>query len=137
MLRSLRLRRRRSWTRCCSESFNSRLRDELLDLEVFAALAEAKVLGNAIPHPNPTPKPSRQPPPDSHKDWLNLREQVKHQHMVWRDASYETARNTLGVRDEGSNRQEIQVMRDEQNGCRQRNVHEVGQERSLRVRGCL
>lgn len=36
----------------CSESFNSSLRDELLDLEVFATLAEAKVLGNAIPHPN-------------------------------------------------------------------------------------
>jgi putative transposase len=34
------------WQNAYSESFNSRLRDELLDREVFATLAEAKVLGS-------------------------------------------------------------------------------------------
>jgi hypothetical protein len=33
------------WQNAYSESFNSRLRDELLNREVFATLAEAKVLG--------------------------------------------------------------------------------------------
>lgn len=34
------------WQNAYSESFNSRLRDELLNFEVFATLAEAKVLGS-------------------------------------------------------------------------------------------
>jgi transposase InsO family protein len=34
------------WQNAYSESFNSRLRDELLNREIFATLAEAKVLGN-------------------------------------------------------------------------------------------
>ena len=34
------------WQNAYSESFNSRLRDELLNREVFATLAEAKVLGS-------------------------------------------------------------------------------------------
>lgn len=33
------------WQNAYSESFNSRLRDELLNVESFATLAEAKVLG--------------------------------------------------------------------------------------------
>ena len=34
------------WQNAYSESFNSRLRDELLNREIFATLAEAKVLGS-------------------------------------------------------------------------------------------
>ncbi len=35
------------WQNAYSESFNSRLRDELLNREAFATLTEAKVLGSA------------------------------------------------------------------------------------------
>ena len=34
------------WQNAYVESFNSRLRDELLNVEIFSTLAEARVLGN-------------------------------------------------------------------------------------------
>ncbi|MBL9178877.1 MAG: transposase, partial [Verrucomicrobiaceae bacterium] len=38
------------WQNACSESFNARLRDELLNIECFGTLAEAKVLGKECRH---------------------------------------------------------------------------------------
>ncbi|MBL9179037.1 MAG: transposase [Verrucomicrobiaceae bacterium] len=38
------------WQNACSESFNARLRDELLNIECFGTLAEAKVLGKEYRH---------------------------------------------------------------------------------------
>jgi transposase InsO family protein len=38
------------WQNACSESFNSRFRDEFLNREAFASVLEAKVLGKAHRH---------------------------------------------------------------------------------------
>jgi len=38
------------WQNCYSESFNSRLRDEFLNVELFGTLLEAKVLGREFRH---------------------------------------------------------------------------------------
>lgn len=42
------------WQNACSESFNSRLRDELLNREIFATLAQAKVLVVCSPRVEPS-----------------------------------------------------------------------------------
>ena len=98
---------RSPWENAYSETFNSRLRDELLDREVFETLKEAKVIiedhrlesNHRRPHSSlgyrtpagfavarskpgvaslPRPTPSRSRTPPSHNPWTRIRGQVTH-----------------------------------------------------------